>query len=311
MGIFGYEIKKEGSYSEIAKKVSNIQKAMKDYQMMRPDAEQIRHASDMDGVKIPFYYNGYHDYHRLDRLFNDSDILRTIINALIRKIFRRGIEIVPLVENPSEEERNIMNQMLHRINENDQTMKDVLKMFEQNIDVTDDSYMIMAKTYSFLDGHIIGSTPREIFSAHPAYMRIISDAEGRRGYNDSGERVYVDPKDRTKLITETEAKSMGFQNSEGIKLVPAHYRGELGKDYGNKSMNDNSGRFIYYIEGEVIHQSRWNPSLLYGYSNIHACWMKIVTLMGQDRYFLLNCTKGRPPRALLTIGTTNFASAKK
>ena len=39
--------------------------------MMRPDAETMRHSSDVDGVKIPVYYDGYHDYHRLDRLFND------------------------------------------------------------------------------------------------------------------------------------------------------------------------------------------------------------------------------------------------
>jgi len=104
---------------------------------------------------------------------------------------------------------------------------------------------------------------------------------------------------------------MNFVTKEGTKLVPAHYRGELGKDYGVSNMNENLSRYIYYIEGEVIHQSKWNPSLLYGYSNIHACWMKVATLLGQDRYFLLNYTKGRPPRALLTIGTTNFASAKK
>jgi hypothetical protein len=311
MAILGYEIKKGSAFSDMKTEVTNIRKALKDYQMMRPDAEQYRHPSDFDGVKIPVYYDGYHDYHRLDRLFNESDILRTIINALIRKIFRRGIEKVPLVENPSEQESDIMDKMLHRINENDQTLKDMLKMFEQNIDVTDDSYLVMAKSYSFMNGEIIGSTPKEIFSAHPAYMRIIADSEGRKGYNDSGEKVYVDPTDRYQIITETEAKSKGFQNSEGIKLVPTHYRGELGKDYGANSMNDSLSKYIYYIEGEVIHQSRWNPSLLYGYSNIHACWMKIVTLLGQDRYFLLNYTKGRPPRALLTVGTTNFASAKK
>ena len=30
-----------------------------------------------------------------------------------------------------------------------------------------------------------------------------------------------------------------FVTKEGIKLLPAHYRGELGKDYGAQSMNDN------------------------------------------------------------------------
>lgn len=311
MGIFGFEIRKSDDFSKVKKEVKEIRKAMKQYQLMRPDAEQMRHTSDADGVKIPIYYDGYHDYHRLDRLFNDSDILRITINARKNKMFRRGIEKVPLVENPSEEESKVMDQMLHRINENDQTMKDMLKMFNQNIDVTDDSYLIMAKSYSFLNGEIVKSTPKEIFSAHPAYMRIISDAEGRRGYNDSGEKVYVDPTDRTKLIKGIEAKAMNFRSKDGIKLLPAHYRGEIGKDYGAQSMNDSQSRYIYYIEGEVIHQSFWNPSLLYGYSNIHACWMKVITLIGQDRYFLLNYTKYRPARGLLTIGTTNFASAKK
>lgn len=309
--IFGYEIKKGSSFAKMKTEVSNIKKALKEYQMMRPDAEQVRHSSDADGVKIPFYYDGYRDYHRLDRLFDESDILRITIRARINKMFRRGIEIVPLTDNPDEEQRKVMNQMLHNINENEQTMKGMLKMFEQNIDVTDDAYMIIAKDYSFLNGEIVSATPKEIISAHPAYMRIISDSEGRRGYNDSGEKVYVDPTDRTKLIPETEAKGMNFVGKTGIKLMPAHYRGEVGKDYGAQSMNGNVSQYIYYIEGEVLHQSFWNPTLLYGSSNIHSCWMKIVTLIGQDRYFLLNYTKHRPPRALLTIGTTNFASAKK
>ena len=309
--VFGFEIKKSGTFSELRNQVAGIQKVLKEYQLMRPDAETMRHSSDVDGVKIPVYYDGYHDYHRLDRLFNDSDILRITIRALINKMFRRGIEIVPIVENPSEEQRGILNKLLHRVNENDQTMKDMLKMFEQNLDVTDDAYIIIAKSYSFANGQIVGSEPKEIISAHPAYMRIISDSEGRKGYNDKGEKVYVDPTDRYKLISETEANSMNFVSREGIGLLPAHFRGELGKDYGHTSMNDNQSRYIYYIEGEVIHQSKWNPSLLYGYSNIHACWMKVITLIGQDRYFLLNYTKYRSPRALLTIGTTNYASAKK
>ena len=311
MGIFGYEIMKGSSYSNLKKQVGNIQKVLKQHQMMRPDAETQRHSSDADGVKIPVYYDGYHDYHRLDRLFNDSDILRITIRALINKMFRRGIEIVPVVENPSEDQRNLMNKLLYRVNENDQTMKDMLKMFEQNIDVTDDAYLILAKSYAFLDGQIVGSEPKELISAHPAYMRIIADSEGRRGYNDKGEKVYVDPMNRYTLINETTAKSMNFRSEDGNVLLPAHYRGELGKDCGVDSLNDNKSKYIYYIEGEVIHQSKWNPSLLYGYSNIHACWMKVVTLIGQDRYFLLNYTKYRSPRALLTIGTSNYASAKK
>ena len=87
MGIFGYEIMKSSSYSKIMSDVKGIKKAMKDYQFLRPDAEQMRHSSDADGVKIPVYYQGYHDYHRLDRLFNDSDILRIVIRALINKMF--------------------------------------------------------------------------------------------------------------------------------------------------------------------------------------------------------------------------------
>ena len=181
MGIFGYEIMKGSSYSNLKTQVSNIQKTLKQHQIMRPDAETQRHSSDVDGVKIPVYYDGYHDYHRLDRLFNESDILRITVKALINKMFRRGIEIVPLVENPSNEQRDILNKLLHRVNDNDQTMKDMLKMFEQNLDVTDDSYLIIPKSYSFLGGKIIGSEPKEIISAHPAYMRIISDSEGRRG----------------------------------------------------------------------------------------------------------------------------------
>ena len=210
MELLGYEIKKGSSFAEMKTTVNNIQKKLKQYQLLRPDAETFRHASDFDGVKIPIYYDGYHDYFRLDRLHNESDILRIIIKALINKMFRRGIEKVPLVDNPSEEQGEVLNKLMHRANENDQTLKDMLKMFEQNLDVTDDAYLIIPKSYAYINGSIIGETPKEIISAHPAFMRIIADSEGRRGYNDKGEKVYVDPMDRYNLITETQARSTKF-----------------------------------------------------------------------------------------------------
>ena len=313
MEVLGVEINKMGKYSELRKRLLKSQSDLKTYKLMRPGAEETPYASDSQGIKVPYRYDSVNNYRGHDELYKSSDIWRTIISAVTRKMFHRGIEILPKVENPSEEQKDVILQLLHKSNDNNQTLRDVLNMFDRYLNIHDDSYSIIAKDYTFnQQGEIIHGEPQEIISSHPEYMRIISDAEGRRGYNDKGERVFVNPAERTKMITQSEAESMNFVAPTGHKLVPAIYRGEMGQDYGTTaSQMDGQERYVYYIEGEVLHLSKFHPSLLYGYSPGYSIWMKLTTLIGQDRYFLLNYMRNRPPRAMLTISTSNYASAKR
>jgi hypothetical protein len=251
-----------------------------------------------DSVRVPNYpINEY----VLLRVAYQSDILMTVINALRDGIFRRGHIIKEKVQIPDKNQSILLKSIIKKINCNNQTIYDLLKIFEQDLNILDDGYLVAIKDYVFgIDGDILHEETKEIIRASPVKLRIISDVNGNLGYNDNGEKLYVSPLNRLHLITESQARDMGFKDKNGIKLQRAYYRGE---SYLGNSLN-----YFYYLKDEVLHLSKHNPSLLYGYPPILSVWMKITTLLEQDRFLLLNYQKGRSPRGVLVARTPNYKS---
>ncbi len=302
----GIGITKDGSYTGM---MNLISKRLKGFQKLRPSLDfykvQAQGYGSYGGKGGPIGYIPYYQigHHHMENLAIQSDIFMTVINALRNKIFRRGFKIEKKNDDASDEELIRLNKIMRRLNTNNQSMKDVLKMFEHDENIYDDGYLLAINEYIFgLDGEIIDADTKEIIKVNPTVMAIIADSEGRMGYTIEGQKVFVSVTDRTRVITEEEANSKGMKDAEGLKLQPAFYRGIT--YYGNES------RDIFYIPGEVLHLSKHNPTALNGRSLMHSIWMKMVTLIEQDRYLLLNYQKGRPPRGILAISTTNFASAQ-
>ena len=304
--VIGVGITKEGSYTGM---MNIINKRLKDFQKLRPSLDYYQFQAQGYGsysVKggpagyIPYYQIGSQ---RMETLAFQSDIFMTTINALRNKIFRRGFKIEEKVENPDELQLKVLNESLRRINANNQSIRDVLRIFEQDENIYDDGYLIAINDYIFAsNGDILDAKTKEIIRASPTVMAVIADSEGRLGYTLEGKRVFVSVTNRGTLVTEEEAASKGMKDAQGIKLQPAFYRGIT--YYGNES------RDIFYIPGEVLHLSKHNPTAINGVSPLFSIWMKMVTLIEQDRYLLLNYQKGRPPRGILAIPTTNFASTQ-
>lgn len=295
MKIFGLEINKGDKFSELQNNFSEIKKQLLTWQKLRPNEGNNR--TSEGEVKIPIYPISQE---KIYSVALQSDVLLTVINALRDNIFRRGTLIKENGENDFE--YSSLNKILKKINDNNQSLIDVCKMFERDLNIMDDAYLISLKDYIFdLNGDISDWITREIVIAKPTRMGIIADSQGRLGYNDKGQNIYLDLTNRSYSIDEKTAEGMGFVNKQGIKLQQACYRAQTGKE----------GEYIYYMESEVFHCSKYNPTMLYGYSNIFSIWMKIVTLIEQDRYLLLNYQKGRPPRGILAFNTTNYDSVKK
>lgn len=304
----GIGITKEGSFTGM---MNIINKKLKQSQKLRPSLDFYQSHGQGYGTYsgagrggsagyIPYYQIGNQ---HIEGLAFQSDIFMTTINALRNKIFRRGFKIEERVENPDKSQLKLLKQIMIRMNDNDQSLKEVAKMFEQDENIFDDGYLISLRDYIFAsNGDVLTAETQEIIRASPTVVAIIADSEGRLGYTHEGKKVFVDPTNRDRLITEEEAETQGFKNRDGIKFQPAHHRGVT--YYGNET------RDIFYIPGEVFHISKHNPTVTNGRSPMHSIWMKMITLIEQDRYLLLNYQKGRPPRGILAISTTNFASAK-
>ena len=293
---------KNASFSKLTHFVSEIKKELKQSQDLRPSMDYYSYGGVGYGNQAGNIPNYRVQSHSFERLAFQSDIFMISINALRNRIFKRGFNITQLTAEPSEQAERL-NSLMKRINKNNQSAKDLLKMFDQDLNIFDDGYLIALNDYIFdLNGDIMGKDTQEIIRASPTVMAIIADSEGRFGYLPDGKRVFVSLTNRTNLVTEVQAKAKGYLDKNGLKLQPAYYK--------SISYSGEKTQELYYIPGEVLHLSAHNPTMTYGISPIMSIWMKMVTLIEQDRFLLLNYQKGRPPRGILSISTTNFASTK-
>ena len=305
MRLLGYEIMKGSEVSEMKKEFADIQKKIKDSKFLRPDAEsQRRTSADSDGARVPTYPIAEHQLYSLGKA---SDIVMTVIGAISDGIFRRGTEILAQenVLDIDETQKFMLQRLLKIANKNGQSLLEVLEEVEEDVNLLNNGYLIAIKDYLFGgDGRILPEFTEvvEFVRGSPIKIRIISDSQGRRSYTDDGERILVSVANRSKTFSEKQAKDLGFIDpSTGKEIRPAHYRGE--RDYGND-------KYIYYIDGEVLHLSK-GSNLIYGYPKMMAVWLKVATLIEQDRYLLLAYQKGRPPRGVFTINTANVPSVIK
>jgi phage portal protein BeeE len=84
----------------------------------------------------------------------------------------------------------------------------------------------------------------------------------------------------------------------GGVLHPVHY------------VNRANGEDQFYIEGEVLHFSKYSPSRLYGHSPVMTLFNHIMTLIAMENYVNSSYTKSRMPRGLLAVQTRNMDSMR-
>ena len=171
---------------------------------------------------------------------------------------------------------------------------DVLREIEYDLNIMDDAFMILVKEY-YQDPEtkeIAFYRVKEIMRGDPIYMRIIADKRGVRGG-----RYRVCPMHRDVVRSYAEEE----KNCEvcGHKLEDVHYVNTAG-----------SGKTQYYLEGEVIHVSKYNPSKLYGRSPVSSLWRQAMTLTAMDNYMYTAYSKRRMPKGLISVTTDNLESMK-
>ena len=71
-----------------------------------------------------------------------------------------------------------------------------------------------------------------------------------------------------------------------------------------------SGKTQYYLEGEVLHISKYNPSKLYGRSPVNTMWRQAMTLTAMDNYMYTAYQKRRSPKGIISVTTDNLESMK-
>jgi hypothetical protein len=264
----------------------------------------------VQGITIPALY----------AVANENLILRTVLSTLQQEIFRRGYYWekkfnkkctacdaefkhdvdeckecggMDLIE-PDPNQVVYPRWLLDQRNSMEQTFMDVLREIEYDLNITDDAFLILIKEY-YMDpetNEMAFYRVKEVVRGDPIFMRIIADKRGVRGG-----RFRVCP------IHRSEVKSFSEENKQcqtcGADMEDVHHVNTAG-----------SGKTQYYLKGEVIHVSKYQPSKLYGRSPVSTLWRQAMTLTAMDNYMYTAYSKRRIPRGILSINTDNLESMK-
>ena len=250
-------------------------------------------------------------------MVQQSVIVRTCVTQLKQEIFRRGYvwekayealcqscgkkHKKPVTECfrcnstelrlPDPKQLEYIEKFLDRyINKSEQLFIDVLRELEDDLNTMDDAYIVMVKEY-FLDGNgkIRMHRVKELYRGDPVTMYIYADENGVRGT-----KGFTCVNHRSIIASEP------HETCEvcGSNLFPIHYVNRVG------------GEDQYFLEGEVLHFSKYSPSRLYGLSPILTLYNHIMTLIAMENYVNSSYTKSRMPRGLLAVQTRNMESMR-
>jgi hypothetical protein len=155
----------------------------------------------------------------------------------------------------------------------------------------DDAYLVLVKEYYLdNDSKIMMHRIKEVYRGDPVSMHIYADELGERGVKGFTCLRHRD------FIQEDPVGICGQCGASD--LYPVHY------------VNRVNGEEQLFLEGEVLHFSKYTPSRLYGLSPIITLWNGVTTLIAMDNYINSSYTKARMPRGLLAVQTRNIESMK-
>ena len=209
---------------------------------------------------------------------------------------------------PNPKNRKILEGLLNEpINSNEQTLEDVTRQIERDLEVADNAYLLILKNYWIDDSTGLISEKKteikEMLRIDPPQVAMIADSDGRIGYDDKRNEIFVCPRfeHRDKRLTSNTCDQCGAQALKAIMEVNSVY-----------SIGIPQPKRVIYGEGEVIWKAgKYKPGLIYGYSPIYSVWSKAMSLTHMDEYIRKYFDKMRPPRGMLIIASRNYETFRK
>ena len=206
-----------------------------------------------------------------------------------------------------EHRKQLESLMTKRVNGNSQTLEDVARQLERDLEIADNAYMLLLKNYWVDDtsGKIDHkkSEIKEIIRVDPPQVAMIADSDGRIGYDDKRNQIFVCPRfeHRDKRLTSNVCDQCGAQALKAVCEVNSVY-----------SIGIPQPKRVIYADGELIWKAgKYKPSLVYGYSPIYSIWSKAMSLSHMDEYVRKYFDKMRPPRGMLVIASRNYETFRK
>jgi DNA-directed RNA polymerase subunit RPC12/RpoP len=209
---------------------------------------------------------------------------------------------------PKPQNRKVLEDLLNNpINGNNQSIEDVSRQLERDLEIADNAYLLLLKNY-FIDERTKQIIPekseiKEMLRIDPPQVAMIADSDGRIGYDDKRNKIFVCPRfeHRDRRLTVDTCDRCGTKALKAVCEVNSVY-----------SIGIPQPKRVVYGEGEVIWKAgKYKPSLIYGFSPIYSVWSKAMALSHMDEYIRKYFDKMRPPRGMLVIASRNYETFRK
>ena len=217
--------------------------------------------------------------------------VRSPIGHITGEVFRRGIEWVPLVEDPDHEQQERLVKFMDDCNIFDQSLEEVLRQFHFDLNSIDDAFLYLVKEYKKLDDNTLRSKVNEIRRLNPALIEFDLDAAGL-------------PKN---------AHFMCPIHREDVKEEPGKCKDEKCELEMQAVMYKyyHRNQHIFLFDGEVLHLSKFSPSETYGWSPILTIFEKALTLIGMDKNLYRYFFERKMPASMMMVFTDDPESLRR
>ena len=217
--------------------------------------------------------------------------IRGPLGHITSEVFRRGIEIVPKLEKPDNEQKERLEKWLRDCNVFDQSLEEVMRQFHHDVNALDDGFIYIAKEYTDNGDGSVTSRPIEVRRLNPALVEFDLDSAGL-----PKNAHFLCPIHR-EIVQEESTKCT--KEDCNVNLHPAMYK------YYHRSQH------IYLTDNEVIHLSKFSPSETYGWSPILTIFEKALTLVGMDKNLYRYFFERKMPASMLMVTTDDPESLRR
>jgi len=220
-----------------------------------------------------------------------AEELRAPILHITGEVFRRGIQFEPTVENPDESQLNRLKEFMDDCNVFDQGLEEVLRQFHWDLNTVDDAFLYFAKEYYDAGDKKLRSRVTEIRRINPALIEFDLDETGLPKNSH-----FFCPIHREQIKESPE--DCPAEDCEQ-KMQPAMYR------YLYRT------EVHYFLDSEIVHLSKFNPTETYGWSPILTIFEKALTLIGMDRNLYRYFFERKMPASMVMVTTDDPESLKR
>lgn len=236
----------------------------------------------------------------LQGMSQQSAILSLCQVNIRREVFRNGLDVMQAENSNSditsseegvsanEQDVAYVKQKIQCVNENGQSLLEVLEELEDDFNVWDTAWMFLRKDYQ-IDGRgeLTAGYLKETLRINPTGMGFVINKQELPAHDDQGRTLYFDVRDRSQLFFQPR------HPKDNVQLLQAFYYQVID---GNK---------YYYGRDEFVVKSKFRKGKRGGYPPTLTVWLKARTLLFMDKLMMDSYEKQRTAKMILLVKTGN------